>query len=231
MNKWVRSNLITAEKCRLLVGDEHSSKSRTERFTFSNCFDMSYGTLICVFKECVKLYLYYIRAVHVHKARAEATDAARTKELSQGQSYEAATKMANEEGNAAAKRASRQAKHVMGPIISSLGDLFETLYVGGTLSEGILRGSGTFIGVYAGGMIGEGKLGWLGFLVGSHLGSWAGGRIGLMCYDVSKGVQYLLNLGSSKGINSYSISKELWKFNWPGYYMVHHQTLYNHEYI
>ncbi|KAM7521413.1 hypothetical protein LguiA_011315 [Lonicera macranthoides] len=200
---------FTAEKCRLLVGEEHSSKSRTERFTFSNCFDMSYGTLICVFKECVKLYLYYIRAVHVQKARVEATDMAKTKELSQGRSYEEATKMANEEGNAAAKRASRQAKHVMGPIISSLGDFFETLYVGGSLSEGILRGSGTFIGVYAGGMIGEGKLGWLGFLVGCHLGSWAGGRIGLMCYDVSKGVHYLLNLGSSKGINSYSISKEL----------------------
>ncbi|XP_059664298.1 uncharacterized protein LOC132310076 [Cornus florida] len=165
---------IAAEKCRLLVGDKvASSRSRTERFTFLNCFDMSYGTIACVVKECVKLYFEYIRAVHVQKVR-------------------------NDEGDAAATQAYRQAKHIMAPLLSSAWDLFETMYFGGALAEGLIRATGTFFGAYAGGFIGEVRLGWLGFLVGSHLGSWTGGRIGLMVYDVGYGVQYLLDLVQSE---------------------------------
>ncbi|XP_057472845.1 uncharacterized protein LOC130761376 isoform X2 [Actinidia eriantha] len=61
-------NAHSADKCRQLFGEEASSKSRTERFTFLNCFDMSYGTMACLVKEIVKLYFYYIRAVHITKA-------------------------------------------------------------------------------------------------------------------------------------------------------------------
>ncbi|MBA0844130.1 hypothetical protein Goarm_001252, partial [Gossypium armourianum] len=58
--------------------------------------------------------------------------------------------------------------------------------------EGFLRGTGTLFGAYGGGFIGEQSLGRVGYLVGSHLGSWVGGRIGLMVYDVVNGVHYLL---------------------------------------
>ncbi|KAL9318707.1 hypothetical protein ACSQ67_015224 [Phaseolus vulgaris] len=58
--------------------------------------------------------------------------------------------------------------------------------------EGFLRGSGTLFGTYGGGFLGEQRLGRFGYLVGSHLGSWVGGRIGLMVYDVVNGLQLLL---------------------------------------
>ncbi|XP_058188381.1 uncharacterized protein LOC131305318 [Rhododendron vialii] len=189
---------ITAEKCRQLVGEEASSKSRTERFTFLNCFDMSYGTIACAVKEIVKLYFYYIRAAHVHKQVSEATEAAMREKLSEGQSLEEAVKWAYQKGNEAKRRATRQAKHIMGPVISSAWDFFETIWVGGTLAEGAIRGTGTFFGSYAGGVIGEGRLGWVGFLAGSQMGSWVGGRIGLMAYDVGKGIQYLLHFVHNK---------------------------------
>lgn len=198
---------ITAEKCRQLVGEESSSKSRTERFTFLNCFDMSYGTIACVVKEIVKLYFYYIRAAHVDKVARETTEAAMREKLSEGGSLEEAIKWAYQEGNAAKKRATRQAKHVVGPLISSAWDFFETIWVGGTLAEGAIRGTGTLFGSYAGGIIGEGRLGWVGFLVGSQMGSWIGGRIGLMAYDVGKGVQYLLHF-VGKESNYYLDSKD-----------------------
>ncbi|XAR61411.1 hypothetical protein NMG60_11035103 [Bertholletia excelsa] len=185
---------ITAEKCRQLVGEEASSKSRAERFTFLNCFDLKYGTLACMLKELVKLYFYYIRAVHVHKVRAEATEAALRERLSQGKSLEEAVKWAKQAGNAAAWQASRMAKHTIGPIIASGWDFFEAIYVGGTLAEGTIRAIGTFLGSYIGGIVGEGRLGRLGFLVGSQMGSWIGGRTGLMAYDMGKGVQFLLDL-------------------------------------
>ncbi|KAL2535238.1 hypothetical protein Fot_16629 [Forsythia ovata] len=176
-----------------LVGEEHSSRSRTERFTFTDCFDMRYGTIACVFKEIIKLYLYYIRAVHVQKVRGEISEKALVDNLSQGRNIDQAVKVAREEGKKAAKRASRQAKHVMGPIVASGWDLFETLYVGGSLAEGLVRSGGTFVGTFAGGLVGEGKIGWFGFVLGSQMGSWVGGRIGLMAYDVAIGVQYLLH--------------------------------------
>ncbi|XP_028064974.1 uncharacterized protein LOC114268074 [Camellia sinensis] len=203
---------ITAEKCRQIIGDEMSSKGMIERFTFLNCFDMSTGTMACTVKECVKLYCYYRRAVHVQEVRNKKMEATLYEYLSQGQTIEEALNQANEKGNAAAKEASRQVKHIIGPAISFGWDLFETIYIGGTLVEGIMRGTGTFLGSYVGGIIGEERLRslrWLGFLVGSQMGSWVGGRVGLMAYDVGKGVQYLLQF-VHKGTNLSSLaSKDL----------------------
>lgn len=175
------------------MGEEHSSRSRTERFTFINCFDTRYGTIACIFKEMIKLYLYYVRAVHAENVRGQVFEKALLDKFSKGQNMDQAMTGAREEGNAAAKRASRQAKHVMGPIVASGWDLFETLYVGGSLAEGLVRSGGTFIGAFAGGLAGEGKIGWLGSVMGSQMGSWTGGRIALMAYDVGIGLQYLLH--------------------------------------
>ncbi|TMW82482.1 hypothetical protein EJD97_005834 [Solanum chilense] len=183
-----------AEKCRQLVGEESASRSRTERFTFINCFDMSYGTIGCILKELVKIYLHYIRATHVHKVRNEATKEAVQESLSRGLSLEDAVKTGQQVGNAVAKRASLQAKHIMGPMVSSGWDFFETVYVGGTLYEAVIRSVGTLMGSYIGGIIGEGKNRWLGFLLGSQFGSWIGGRLGLILYDVGNGLQFLLKL-------------------------------------
>ncbi|KAA8549087.1 hypothetical protein F0562_000771 [Nyssa sinensis] len=188
---------IAVKKCQQLVGKESSPKSWTESFKISNCFDMKYGTIACIVKEIVKLYLFYIRSVHVQKVREEATEAAEAdlkKEISQGQqiSSEEASKLAREKGNAAAKRASQQITHITGPLMASGWEIFETLYLKGTLTEGIIRGIGTFVGAYTGGMIGEGNLKWGGFVVGSQLGSWVGGRIGLLAYEIGTGVEHLL---------------------------------------
>lgn len=60
------------------------------------------------------------------------------------------------------------------------------------MTEGFLRGTGTLFGTYAVGFLGEKKFGRFGYLIGSELGSWVGGRIGLMVYDVVNGVHYLL---------------------------------------
>ncbi|XP_016444554.1 uncharacterized protein LOC107769809 [Nicotiana tabacum] len=187
-----------AEKCRQLVGEESAARSKTERFTFINCFDMSYGTIGCLLKELVKIYLYYIRATYVHKVRNEATKEAVQENLSKGQSIEDAVKIGQQLGNAAAKRASLQAKHIMGPMVSSGWDFFEAIYVGGTLAEAIIRSIGTLLGSYIGGMIGEGKTSWLGFLLGSQFGSWIGGRLGLMLHDVGIGLQYLHQIMKTK---------------------------------
>ncbi|CAK9152903.1 unnamed protein product [Ilex paraguariensis] len=185
---------LAAEKCRQLVGKESASKSWTERFALVECFDMGYGTVACLIKQFVKLYFYYMRAVNVHKIRVQATDVALKKELSQGHSYADAMKRARQQGKDTAKQASKQAKFIMGPVISSGWDLFETLYVGGTLAEAITRSIGTFFGAYIGGIIGDGKLRWMGHIVGSLFGSWVGGRVGLMAYDIGKGGEYLLHV-------------------------------------
>lgn len=181
---------ITAEKCRQLLGEDGSSQSG--KFTLLNCFDMSSGTLACTVKEGVKLYFYNIRAVHVEKARHHAIEGALSDALTQGLNAKDAAKHAQKEGAKAAKLATRQAKRIIGPIISSGWDFFEAIYYGGTLTEGFLRGTGTLFGAYTGGFLGEQRLGRFGYLVGSHLGSWVGGRIGLMVYDVANGVQFLL---------------------------------------
>ncbi|OVA16765.1 hypothetical protein BVC80_1543g220 [Macleaya cordata] len=181
---------ITAEKFRQLVGEEGSSQSG--KFTFLNCFDMGSGSVACGVKEGVKLYFYNIRSKHVEGVRYQAIENALADALSQGLDAKAAAKQAQIEGKKAAKLASRQAKRIIGPIISSGWDFFEAIYYGGTMTEGFLRGSGTLVGAYAGGFLGEQRLGKLGYLAGSHLGSWIGGRIGLMVYDVINGVHYLL---------------------------------------
>ncbi|RDY09382.1 hypothetical protein CR513_06245 [Mucuna pruriens] len=176
---------ITAEKCRQLVGEKASSQSG--KFTFLNCFDMTSGTLACSVKESVKLYFYNIRAAHVEGARHDAMQSALVDAVRQGMTQKKSAKYAQKEGEKAAKLASRKARRIIGPIISSGWDFFEAVYYGGTLAEGFLRGSGTLFGTYAGGFLGEQRLGRFGYLVGSHMGSWVGGRIGLMLYDVANG--------------------------------------------
>lgn len=181
---------ITADKCRQLVGEEASSKSG--KFTVFNCFDGNSGTLSCVVKEGVKLYFYNIRAAHVEGTRHKAIEKALVDALSQGLTPQEAAKMAQIEGIKAAKLATRKAKRIIGPIISSGWDFFEAVYFGGTVTEGFLRGTGTLFGTYAVGFLGEKKFGRFGYLIGSELGSWVGGRIGLMVYDAVNGVHYLL---------------------------------------
>lgn len=188
---------ISAEKCRQLVGEKASSQSG--KFTFLNCFDMTSGTLACSVKESVKLYCYNIRAAHVEGARHDAMKSALVDALKQGMSQSASAKYAKKEGDKAAKLASRKARRIIGPILSSGWDFFEAVYYGGTLTEGFLRGSGTLFGTYAGGFLGDQRLGRFGYLVGSHLGSWIGGRIGLMLYDVANGVHFLLHSVQSLG--------------------------------
>ncbi|KAL7119991.1 hypothetical protein ACP275_02G095600 [Erythranthe tilingii] len=181
---------ITAEKFRLLVGEEAASKSA--QFTVLNCLDGSSGTLACVVKEGVKLYFYNIRSLHVETRRNKAIEAALADAVSQGMTAKDAAKLAQTEGAKAAKLATKKAKRIIGPIISSGWDFFEALYFGGTVTEGFLRGTGTLFGTYYVGFLGEERFGRFGYLVGSHLGSWIGGRIGLMVYDVVNGVHYLM---------------------------------------
>ncbi|KAK9692160.1 hypothetical protein RND81_09G244800 [Saponaria officinalis] len=181
---------ITAEKCRHLVGEEASSKSG--QFTFLNCFDMGTGSLACSVKEGVKLYVNTFQSTHVEQARSRAMETTLTDAVSQGLDAKTAAKQAAKEGKKAAKLASRKARRITGPIISSGWDFFEAIYFGGTITEGFLRGSGTLVGTYAIGFLGEQRFGRFGYLVGSQMGSWIGGRIGLMVYDVVNGVHFLL---------------------------------------
>ncbi|KAK6119047.1 hypothetical protein DH2020_047212 [Rehmannia glutinosa] len=181
---------ITAEKFRLLVGEEAASKSG--QFTFLNCFDGGSGTLACLVKESVKLYVYNIRSLHVESRRNKAIETALADAVAQGMTAQDAAKVAQKEGAKAAKLATRKAKRIIGPIISSGWDFFEAIYFGGTITEGFLRGTGTLFGTYSVGFIGEQRFGRFGYLVGSQLGSWVGGRIGLMVYDVVNGIHYLM---------------------------------------
>ncbi|XP_021898776.1 uncharacterized protein LOC110815329 [Carica papaya] len=206
---------FTAEKCRQLVGEQASSQSG--QFTFLNCFDMSTGTLACTVKEGVKLYFYNIRSAHVERIRNLAVEKALTDALSQGMSAKDAAKEAQIAGTKAAKRATRQAKRIIGPLISSGWDFFEAIYFGGTMTEGCLRGTGTLLGTYAVGLLGEQRFGRFGYLVGSHLGSWVGGRIGLMIYDIVNGVHYLLQFVQSvekvvQETPSYEVSEDSYAY-------------------
>ncbi|BAT86118.1 hypothetical protein LR48_Vigan03g265600 [Vigna angularis] len=182
---------VTAKQCRQLVGENASSHSG--KFTILNCFDMTSGTLACTVKEGAKLYFYNIRAARVEKAKQGAIQSALVDVVKKGLSQSASVKYAKKEGEKAAKLASRNAKHRLGPMISSGWDFFESVYYGGTFMEGFCRGSGTLFGTYAGGFLGEQKLGRLGYLVGSHTGSWFGGKVGLMLYDVVNGLHFLLH--------------------------------------
>ncbi|KAK6159807.1 hypothetical protein DH2020_003188 [Rehmannia glutinosa] len=115
------------EKFRLLVGEEAASKSG--QFTFLNCFDGGSGTLACLVKESVKLYVYNIRSLHVESRRNKAIETALADAVAQGMTAQDAAKQ---------------------------------------------------------------RFGRFGYLVGSQLGSWVGGRIGLMVYDVVNGIHYLM---------------------------------------
>lgn len=82
------------------------------------------------------------------------------------------------------------------------------------MTEGFLRGSGTLVGTYVVGYLGEQRLGRFGYLIGSQIGSWVGGRIGLMVYDVVNGVNFLLQFGQSEVSENYEsqdvyVSEEL----------------------
>ncbi|CAJ1869287.1 unnamed protein product [Sphenostylis stenocarpa] len=182
---------ITAEKFKQLVG-ENASFHRG-KFTILNCFDMNSGTLACSVKEGAKLYFYNIRAARVERARQDTVQSAFVDVMKQGMSKSASMKYAKKEGKKAAKLASRNVKHTLGPLISSGWDFFESVYYGGTVAEGFIRGSGTLFGTYAGGFLGEQRLGRLGYLVGSHMGSWFGGKLGLMLYDVANGMHFLFH--------------------------------------
>ncbi|XP_022946415.1 uncharacterized protein LOC111450479 [Cucurbita moschata] len=171
------------EKCRHdLVREEASSQSG--KITFLNCFDMGSGLLACGVKEGAKLYFYNIQTAHVETVQREAFETALADAVTEGMSVNDAAKHAWKEGVKAAEVAKQHAKRIIGLIISSGWDFFEALYYSGTVTEGLLRGSGTLVGAYSGGFIGEQGLGRLGYLVGSHLGSWIGGRMGVMAYDV-----------------------------------------------
>ncbi|KAL2941585.1 Triosephosphate isomerase [Bienertia sinuspersici] len=187
---------FTAEKSRELVGEEAASKSG--QFTFLNCFDMGTGTVACSVKEGVKLYVNSFQSAHVELARSHAMENSLSEAMSQGLPPNAAAKQAAKEGKKAAKLASRQARRITGPIVSSGWDFFEAIYFGGSMTEGFLRGSGTLVGTYTVGFLGEQRLGRVGYLVGNQLGSWVGGRIGLMVYDVVNGVNYLLQLSETQ---------------------------------
>lgn len=157
-----------------------------------NCLDGGSGTLACVVKEGVKLYFYNIRGSHIERARNIAIESALADAISQGMVAKEAAKLAQKEGAKAAKLAKRQANRIIGPIISSGWDFFEALYLGGTMTEAFLRSSGTLVGAYYVGFLGEQSLGRIGYLVGSELGSWVGGRVGLMVYDLVHGIEYVL---------------------------------------
>jgi len=153
---------------------------------------MGSGTLACGVKESVKLYANNIRSSHVEKARDDAILSALVYAASKGMSSTDSEKYAQKQGAKAMKLATRKANRIIGPIIYFGWDFFEAVYHGGTFTEGFLRGTGTLFGTYSGGFMGEQRLGRFGYLVGSQLGSWIGGRIGLMLYDVVNGVHYMM---------------------------------------
>eukprot|EP00249_Psilotum_nudum_P005777 c19203_g1_i1 orf=85-780(+) len=182
---------LLAEKSRQLVGEDASSKSG--QFTWINCFDMGSGSLACLAKEGVKFYVYNVRAGHVERVRQRAYDVAYSNALNEDLNVKTAVKQAEKAGAKAAKVATRQASRITGPVMAGGWDFFEALYYGGTLMEGTARGLGTLTGTYVGGLEGEKQLGRIGFLIGSHLGSWFGGRVGLMAYDIIDGIRFLMS--------------------------------------
>lgn len=186
---------ITAEKCREVVGKEAASKSGD--FNILNCLDGGTGSLACVVKESVKLYFYNIRSSHIERARNMAIEeamASLAEAIAQGMPPKEAAKRVQIEGAKAAKLAKRQANRVIGPIISSGWDFFEALYLGGTMTEAALRSVGTLSGTYYVGFLGEASFGRIGYFVGSEVGSWVGGRVGLMLYDLVNGIEYVLEV-------------------------------------
>lgn len=177
------------EKSRELVGKEAASKSGQS--TFMNCFDKGSSRLASTSKEGVKLYVNNIRSAHLEMVRQRAMGKALADAVAEGLTPSEAAKQAQKVSAKATKIAARQANRILGPIISCGWDFFEAMYSGGSMMEGFLRGTGTLFGTYVGGFHGEERFGKLGYLAGSHVGSWGGGRIGLMIYDVISGLKYM----------------------------------------
>ncbi|KAI5078626.1 hypothetical protein GOP47_0006297 [Adiantum capillus-veneris] len=180
-----------AEKARHLVGED--AASRSGQFTWINCFDMGTGSLACLAKEGVKSYVYNIRAGHIARVKQRSFEIAYANALAEGKAAQVASKDAKTAGNKAEKLASRKARRILGPFSAAAWDMFEALYYGGTMFEATMRGLGTIGGTYWGSLQGEANLGRVGYLIGSHLGSWIGGRVGLMLYDIAVGVHFLVN--------------------------------------
>ncbi|XP_019186634.1 PREDICTED: uncharacterized protein LOC109181338 [Ipomoea nil] len=179
-----------AEKCREMVGKEAASKSG--QFGIMDCLDGGTGTVACMVKEGVKSYIYSIKTTHAEIASHLAKEGALAEAVSQGMTAKDATKEAQKAAAKATKVASRQAEHILGPIVSSGWDLFETFYFRGSITEGLVRSSGTLVGTYLVGFLGEKSYRRVGYFVGSMLGSWVGGKVGVMIYDLVNGVQYIL---------------------------------------
>lgn len=188
--EWFSRFFIEAKKCRDMVGEAASSK--TGRFTLLDCFDWSTGSVACTVKEAVKLYSNSIRETHVELAKDKSMKSTLVDATSQGLSNKEAEKKAKKEGMKAAKQADRNANRILGPITSSGWDFFEVMYYGGTITEGFLRSGGTLVGTYVFGFLAQQQFGRFGYLLGSQMGSWIGGRIGLLVYDIVNGVHYLL---------------------------------------
>ena len=165
---------------------------------------MGSGSLACSVKEGVKLYVNNLRTAHLERVRQHAMERALADAITEGLTPAEAAKQAQKVSTKAAKVAARQAKRILGPIISSGWDFFEAMYFGGSMTECFLRGSGTLFGTYAGGFHGEERFGKLGYLVGSQLGSWGGGRIGLMIYDIISGLKYMLQSIQPQNESSYA---------------------------
>jgi len=165
---------------------------------------MGSGSLACSVKEGVKLYVNNLRTAHLERVRQHAMERALADAMTEGLTPAEAAKQAHKVSTKAAKVAARQANRILGPIISSGWDFFEAMYFGGSMTEGFLRGSGTLFGTYAGGFHGEERFGKLGYLVGSQLGSWGGGRIGLMIYDIISGLKHMLQSMQSQNESSYA---------------------------
>lgn len=182
-----------AGKCRAMVGEKASAPSGG--FSIFDCLDGGSGTLVCGVKESVKLYTNNMRTAHVELARSKAVAASLADALSQGIESKAAATQSKKAGDKAAKLAIRKADRILGPFVSSAWDLFETVYYQGSGTEGFLRGAGTLVGTYTVGFLGDERFGRFGYLIGSQLGSWIGGKIGLMAYDVVHGMFFLLHIG------------------------------------
>ena len=165
---------------------------------------MGSGSLACSVKEGVKLYVNNLRTAQLERVRQHAMERALADAMTEGLTPAEAAKQAQKVSTKAAKVAARHANRILGPIISSGWDFFEAMYFGGSMTEGFLRGSGTLFGTYAGGFHGEERFGKLGYLVGSQLGSWGGGRIGLMIYDIISGLKHMLQSMQSQNESSYA---------------------------
>ncbi|EHA8586556.1 hypothetical protein COCNU_scaffold000525G000040 [Cocos nucifera] len=122
-----------AEKFRELVGKEAASKSGG--LTFLNWLDVGSGSLACGAEEGVKTLLQPPKCSCGERQRA--TEAALTDALKEGLSVSDAAKQAQKVGAKAAKLASKQAKRILGPIISSGWDFFEAIFFWGTMTERI----------------------------------------------------------------------------------------------